>query len=78
MKKHKIEIHYHDTTNTGMYKVWFAHKGVKHCAVISENDTVDLLTRSQEEDLFFAEHSKYTFMIAESNFNDLLKKHKTV
>ena len=61
----QIEIHDHDTTNTGVYKVWYKENGVQRCCLLSEQYVNSLLSMRQKEAFFMGQ---YKFGIKESDF----------
>jgi hypothetical protein len=64
-----IEIHEHDTINTGVYKVWYSDNGKKMCCLLSENYVNSLLNMRQKEDFFMG---KYIFTVNQYEFENVV------
>lgn len=60
-----IEIHDHDTVNSGVYKVWYKENGKPMCCLLSEQYVNSLLSMRQKEAFFMGQ---YKFGIPESDF----------
>ena len=59
-----IEIHDNNTNETDTYKVWYKDReGKQGCKVFTYDEITTILTREQEEKLFFADRTKYRFKI---------------
>jgi hypothetical protein len=70
----KIAIHDNNTNETGTYKIYFTHLGLRRSAILSESMTNALLSMGQKEDFFIG---KYKFIIkSQSDINALLAASK--
>jgi len=68
-----IEIHEHDTTNTGVYKVFYKDNGIEKSCLLSEQYVNSLLSMRQKEDFFMG---KYKFGIKEHDFVNVVLQWK--
>lgn len=64
----QIEIHEHNTANTGVYKVWGIHNGKNVCRLVSEAHVNSLLNMRQKEAFFMG---KWKFKIPQCDFDRL-------
>lgn len=60
-----IEIYDHDTTNSGVYKVWYKENGVQKSCLLSEQYVNSLLSMRQKESFFMGQ---FKFGILEHDF----------
>lgn len=73
--KTKIEIH-DNGIDSGTHKVWAKINGKLDCVTVAQGEVQSLLNRSQEENFFLQDKSKYSFIVPSNDVVAFFNKFK--